>query len=38
LHETIQSQGIGSPAVIVVGDVVQGLLAAEQPLRAGAGM
>jgi uroporphyrin-III C-methyltransferase len=38
LHETIQSEGIGSPAVIVVGDVVQGLLAAEQPLRAGAGM
>jgi uroporphyrin-III C-methyltransferase len=38
LHETIQSEGIGSPAVIVVGDVVQGLLAAEQPLRASAGM
>jgi uroporphyrin-III C-methyltransferase len=38
LHETIQSEGIGSPAVIVVGDVVQGLLAAEQPLQASAGM
>jgi uroporphyrin-III C-methyltransferase len=38
LHETIQSQGIGSPAVIVVGDVVQGLLAVDQPLRSGAGM
>jgi uroporphyrin-III C-methyltransferase len=38
LHETIQSQGIGSPAVIVVGDVVQGLLAVDLPLRAGAGM
>jgi uroporphyrin-III C-methyltransferase len=28
LAETIQREGLGSPAVIVVGDVVQGLLAA----------
>jgi uroporphyrin-III C-methyltransferase len=27
LHATIQREGLGSPAVIVVGDVVQGLLA-----------
>jgi uroporphyrin-III C-methyltransferase len=38
LADTIQREGLGSPAVIVVGDVVQGLLAVEQPLRAGAGM
>jgi uroporphyrin-III C-methyltransferase len=38
LHGTIQREGLGSPAVIVVGDVVQGLLAVEHPLRAGAGM
>jgi uroporphyrin-III C-methyltransferase len=38
LHGTIQREGLGSPAVIVVGDVVQGLLAVSQPLRAGAGM
>jgi uroporphyrin-III C-methyltransferase len=36
LHYTIQREGLGSPAVIVVGDVVQGLLAVGQPLRAGA--
>jgi siroheme synthase len=28
LADTIQREGLGSPAVIVVGDVVQGLLAA----------
>jgi uroporphyrin-III C-methyltransferase len=38
LHDTIQREGLGSPAVIVVGDVVQGLLAVAEPVRAGAGM
>jgi uroporphyrin-III C-methyltransferase len=38
LHDTIQREGLGSPAVIVVGDVVQGLLAVAEPLRAGAGL
>ncbi len=38
LADTIQREGLGSPAVIVVGDVVQGLLAVAEPLRAGAGM
>jgi uroporphyrin-III C-methyltransferase len=38
LHNTIQREGLGSPAVIVVGDVVRGLLAVAEPLRAGAGM
>jgi uroporphyrin-III C-methyltransferase len=37
LHDTIEREALGSPAVIVVGDVVQGLLAVEQPLRAEAG-
>ena len=37
LHVTIEREGMGSPAVIVVGDVVQGLLASELPLRACAG-
>ena len=36
LADTIQREGLGSPAVIVVGDVVQGLLAANLPLQAGA--
>ena len=38
LAGTIQRESLGSPAVIVVGDVVQGLLAVAEPLRAGAGM
>ena len=38
LATTIQGEGLGSPAVIVVGDVVQGLLAVAQPLRVGAGV
>ena len=38
LHDTIQREGLGSPAVIVVGDVVQGLLAVAEPLRVGAGV
>ncbi len=38
LHATIAREGLGSPAVMVVGDVVQGLLAVEQPLRRGVGM
>ena len=38
LAATIQRECLGSPAVIVVGDVVQGLLAVEQPIKAGAGM
>ena len=39
LHATIEREGLHSPAVIVVGDVVQGLLcAADQPLRSGAGL
>ena len=37
LHATIEREGMGSPAVMVVGDVVQGLLAAELPLLVGAG-
>ncbi len=37
LADTIGREGLGSPAVIVVGDVVQGLLAVAQPLRAGVG-
>jgi len=32
LHSTIVSEGISSPSVIVVGDVMQGLLAASQAL------
>jgi uroporphyrin-III C-methyltransferase len=36
LADTIQREGLGSPAIIVVGDVVQGLLAVEQPVRVGA--
>ena len=36
LADTIQREGLGSPAVIVVGDVVQGLLAVNLPFRAGA--
>jgi uroporphyrin-III C-methyltransferase len=39
LADTIAREGLGSPAVIVVGDVVQGLLAAstaETSLRSGA--
>ena len=36
LADTIQREGLSSPAVIVVGDVVQGLLAVGQPLQAGA--
>ena len=38
LHHTIEREGLGSPAVMVVGDVVQGLLAVATPLRSGAGM
>jgi uroporphyrin-III C-methyltransferase len=38
LAHTIQREGLGSPAVIVVGDVVLGLLAAAEPLRVGAGI
>jgi uroporphyrin-III C-methyltransferase len=34
LADTIQREGLGSPAVIVVGDVVQGLLAANLPSQA----
>ena len=37
LADTIEREGLGSPAVIVVGDVVQGLLAVAEPLRAGVG-
>ena len=37
MHLTIVREGLGSPAVMVVGDVVQGLLAAELPLRAASG-
>jgi uroporphyrin-III C-methyltransferase len=36
LADTIQREVLGSPAVIVVGDVVQGLMAVGLPLRAGA--
>ena len=38
LHATIAREGLGSPAVMVVGDVVQGLLAVELPLRVGVGV
>jgi uroporphyrin-III C-methyltransferase len=31
LHETIQREGLGSPAVMVVGDVVSGVLAVQSP-------
>ena len=30
LHDTIEREGLGSPAVIVVGDVVRGVAAALQ--------
>lgn len=36
LADTIQREGLGSPAVIVVGDVMQGLLAVAEPLMVGA--
>ena len=35
LHDTIQREGLGSPAVIVVGDVVRGMAAARQEPAAG---
>ena len=30
LHDTVMREGLGSPSVIVVGDVLQGLLALQQ--------
>jgi uroporphyrin-III C-methyltransferase len=35
LADTIQREGLGSPAVIVVGEVVQGLLELNHPVRVG---
>jgi uroporphyrin-III C-methyltransferase len=38
LQDTIEREGLGSPAVIVVGDVVRGVAAmADAPRRAAAG-
>jgi uroporphyrin-III C-methyltransferase len=31
LHDTLVREQLGSPSVIVVGDVLQGLLALQQP-------